>query len=320
MLEKVLSKSQIGRKVIELHPSANNVFEEDGTIEQIAFIPYSLLNDSLDQDKTSSKVASVATLALTTTLYASLEIASRGSESLVRLTGKGLKKGLDHAINLVNNFTDKNLKEKYEGIKNWLSKADERIDGMISPYFSRGSYARNLAVTGTCLLIGAAALPDCKDGIETAVASQGPRVVGSSTRTVQAIEYTVQSGDSVGLIPKNEIATWRGDGFNYNYPWTGGFSMTGTYTSGENSTVHYYFSMQDVLEEANPGVDFSNGLKIGQKLIVPDFHRDGCVRDQCSEQVGTFTFTGTRLREYVENSQGIMERKNTVEKSVTYRR
>jgi len=32
MLEKVLSKSQIGRKVIELHPSANNVFEEDGTI------------------------------------------------------------------------------------------------------------------------------------------------------------------------------------------------------------------------------------------------------------------------------------------------
>ena len=141
MLERLIKNTKIGDFALNLHPSANQLFEEDGALETACLTPYKKLDekvtDILKNENSQYKQAAWKTLngtvsALNHLGYAGLETTCRLSESAVRGTGKlanlGYQKAADQwtqvedfGQKVVNQY--KHLKKKVpRSVKNFLQR------------------------------------------------------------------------------------------------------------------------------------------------------------------------------------------------------
>ena len=146
MLERLIEDTKIGDFVLDLHPSANQLFEENGALETACLTPYKKLDekvtDILKNENSQYKQAAWKTLngtvsALNHLGYAGLETTCRLSESAVRGTGKlanlGYQKAADQwtqvedfGQKVVNQY--KHLKKKVpRSVKNFLQRIKDPL-------------------------------------------------------------------------------------------------------------------------------------------------------------------------------------------------
>jgi hypothetical protein len=146
MLERLIEDTKVGDFVLDLHPSANLLFEENGALETVCLTPYKKLDekvtDILKNENSQYKQAAWKTLngtvsALNQLGYAGLETTCRLSESAVRGTGKlanlGYQKAADQwtqvedfSQKVVNQY--KHLKRKIpQSVKNFLQRIKDPL-------------------------------------------------------------------------------------------------------------------------------------------------------------------------------------------------
>lgn len=175
---------------------------------------------------------------------------------------------------------------------------------------------RLLALIGSALIAGCVASgPE----VEVEYPIQYVSADKETVKEVPGIEYAVQSGDSLGLLTKydNTSEFWA------NYPYQGDLRMRGDYTGTKHDVV-YNFSIEDFLREANSNYNPERGLLKGQKLIVPDFNRNGCIATSenniyCGEKLGTFIVTGSRLETTTCRSEFDCSYENKVTKKIEFK-
>jgi hypothetical protein len=147
MLERLIEDTKVGDFVLELHPSANSIFAENGAIEKSLEKSVNLTYDILYGNRNTSnmsgkekaaRLAGISAVAGTMgTIYLTAETISRLSESAVRGTGRlanfGYQKAADQWVNVENfgqkvGFHYKNLKRKIpKSVKNLFHKVKDYL-------------------------------------------------------------------------------------------------------------------------------------------------------------------------------------------------
>ncbi len=150
MLEKLIEDTKVGDFVLDLHPSANNLFSTEGSIEKACLSRHQKFKDYIDSKINEDPQNNVELykngalhtlkgieLVLGGSLYLTAEAASRLSESIVRGTGRlanfGYQKAADQWTKVENfgqkvAFHYKNLKKKVpRSVKNLFHKVKDYL-------------------------------------------------------------------------------------------------------------------------------------------------------------------------------------------------
>ena len=173
MLEEKLRGKRTGDFALELHPSANTLFQTDGKLQQAVFSPTKSLDDYLEQRTPSDNIwkersLTASQLALRYTTYAlhlGLETASRVSESFVRGTYRGLK---SLATKIYDKFDQQEESSFKKFCKNFAERSRE-VKERVSQFINQRNSTRTLKDVATVALslylttsVAGALLPDSK--------------------------------------------------------------------------------------------------------------------------------------------------------------
>jgi hypothetical protein len=134
MLERLIEDTKVGKFALDSHPSANALFAENGALERsldkAVNLTYDHIYGNLDTSNMSDKekvlrlMGASAIIGTMGTSYVVTESICRGSESLVRGTGKVLKTVGDLAhdkLGFVKSITEV-VKETYDNLQNKVSR------------------------------------------------------------------------------------------------------------------------------------------------------------------------------------------------------
>ena len=150
MLERLIEDTKVGDFTLDLNPSANRIFAENGAVEKsldkAVNLTYDLLyrnrniSEMSDKEKVARLAGVSALIGTLGTVYVLAETTCRGSESAVRGTGKLAKLGYQKAANQwvnVENFGQK-VADNYKHLKRKVPKSVKNLFNKIKDYLVVG--------------------------------------------------------------------------------------------------------------------------------------------------------------------------------------
>ena len=181
MLERLIEDTKVGDFTLDLNPSANRIFAENGAVEKSLTKAVNLTYDSLygnrdtsnmsNKEKVARLAAASALVGTMGTAYVTGESICRGSELIGRGTGRLANFGYQKAANKWDNVEDFNQKvaDNYKHLKRKIPKSVKNLFNKIKDYLVVG-------LSVAAIALGYGGIKSCGDEPEpTPIVAPDPR-------------------------------------------------------------------------------------------------------------------------------------------------